>query len=71
LEAARSFEAVFLSKLLEQMRATVGEEGLFGTSAGSDVFAGMFDTSLGNHLAASGRLGLAEMLALQLSERDL
>jgi Rod binding domain-containing protein len=61
-DIARQFEAVFLSMMLKQMRSTGLGEGLFAGDK-SDMLGSMFDQYLGEHLADSGGLGLATMLA--------
>jgi len=58
---ANEFESVFLSMMLKEMRNTLDQKegGLFG-GEGSDSFGGMFDLFMGQHLAASQPLGIAD-----------
>jgi len=59
---ARQFEGLFLSMLVKEMRQpSVGGEGLF-PGDGSDTYGGMFDTFMGQHLAESGGVGMAESI---------
>ena len=60
-KTAGEFEGVFLSLLLKEMRGTLQNGGFFGEE-GSDTFGGMFDLFLGQHLAKSTPLGIADMI---------
>jgi Rod binding domain-containing protein len=62
---ATNFESMFLSLMLKQMRQTLEPGGLFAQDSG-DVFGGLFDLYLGQHLAQSGGLGIGTMLKRQL-----
>jgi flagellar protein FlgJ len=56
------FEAIFLSMMLKELRNTSSSEeggGLFG-GEDSDTFGAMFDTFIGQHLAESNQLGIAD-----------
>lgn len=56
-EAAKGFESVLLTKLLEEMRRTVGESGLLDDET-SRQMEGMFWHYLGEDLGRAGGLGL-------------
>jgi len=62
---ATSFESMFLSQVLKQMRQTLEPGGLFAQDKG-DVFGGLFDLYMGQHLAQAGGLGIGTMLKRQL-----
>ena len=62
---ATNFESLFLSQLLKQMRQTLEPGGLFAEDKG-DVYGGLFDMYLGQHLAQAGGLGIGAMLKRQL-----
>ena len=64
-EIAHQFESIFASILLKEMRQSVGEEGLFGGD-NADVYGGMFDLYLGQHIAKAGNFGVADMVTTQL-----
>ena len=66
-EACEGFEAMFLSMMYKQMRATVPKDGLFGHSNAIDIFEDLRDTELMNAAAKSGGIGLADMMFKQLS----
>ena len=67
-EACEGFEAMFLSMMYKQMRATVPESDLFGKKSNAiKIFEDMRDTELMNQAAKSGGIGLADMMMKQLS----
>lgn len=59
-EAAEGFEGIFMSMLVEEM--------LKGTqvSEGNPVYSGLMTQKLGDELARSGGIGLADILERQL-----
>lgn len=59
----KDFEGVFLSMMIKEMRNTL-DGGFFGEEA-SDTYGGMFDMFIGQHLADSKPLGVADMLLEQ------
>lgn len=66
-EACKGFEAMFLSMMYKEMRATVPENTLFGESNGQKIFMDMRDSELMKNVAESGGLGLADLMYRQLS----
>lgn len=66
-EACKGFEAMFLSMMYKQMRATVPEDKLFGESNGQKMFQDMQDSELMKNVSETGRIGLADMMYRQLS----
>jgi Rod binding domain-containing protein len=65
------FESMFLSQILKEMRETLEPDGLFGEDHG-DVYGGLFDLFLGQHLAQAGGLGLARIVKhhLETTKKD-
>jgi flagellar protein FlgJ len=63
--AAVELEGLFVSLLLEQMRQSVGGEGMFPGDQ-SDIYGGMFDMYLGRQLADNGALGIGQMVSRYL-----
>ncbi|MCR9116208.1 MAG: rod-binding protein [bacterium] len=59
--AAEELEGVFASMLIQTMRKSVGDEGLFAGDS-SDVLGGMFDLHMGRAVSKSGGLGVAQMI---------
>ena len=67
-EACEGFEAMFLSMMYKQMRATVPETELFGKKSNAiKIFEDMRDTELMNSVAKSGGIGIADMMYKQLT----
>jgi peptidoglycan hydrolase FlgJ len=64
-QAADAFEAIFLRQMIGSMRnAGLTEDSFAGSSSGQ--FRDMFDGHIADHMAASGRFGIAEALVAQL-----
>ena len=67
-EACEGFEAMFLSMMYKQMRATVPEGGLSGKKSNAlEIFEDMRDTEMMNAAAKSGGIGIADMMYKQLT----
>lgn len=60
-KVAKDFEGVFTSMMLKEMRKTLEPGSLFGEDS-SDIYGGLFDQFLGQHMADSGGIGLARMI---------
>ena len=60
-EVGQSFESVFLSMILKEMRNTLEGGGFFGEEA-SDTYGGLFDLYIGQAVAEASPLGLGEMV---------
>ena len=61
-QAAEAFEALLLQMMLQKMRQAQLQEGLFGDGAGSQIYEGLFDLHVSQHLAVGSPLGIAEDL---------
>ncbi|MEZ6195519.1 MAG: rod-binding protein [Planctomycetota bacterium] len=61
-KAAHGLESVFTSMMVQTMRESLGEEGLFGGLPGSDIYSGFFDRMMGDALSERGGIGIAEMV---------
>ncbi len=57
VQAAKDFESVLLGKLLDEMKNSIGDWGLEGSSASKQI-NGIFWLYLSRHLADNGGLGL-------------
>jgi peptidoglycan hydrolase FlgJ len=64
-ELASQFESLFLTQLLKEMRQTLETDTMFAGDQ-SDIQGGLFDYFLGNFLAQSGGIGLADFIQKQL-----
>jgi Rod binding domain-containing protein len=66
--AARDFEGMFINLMLREMRPDEEEDGLFGSSIGSEFYREMFDSELSKVMSRAGQMGLAEMIERQVAE---
>ena len=60
-KVGKDFEGVFLSLMLKEMRNTLEEGGFFGEES-SDTYGGMFDMFIGQSMAETKPLGIANLL---------
>jgi len=67
-KACTDFEAVFISKMWEQMRATIPKSGLMH-SPQEDMYRSMFDRDFAEKMAGDGGIGLGDMLYKQLKDK--
>lgn len=70
-KAAEQFEAVLLRELVSVLRRSAPKGGLLGgEGAGASQYLAMFDEAFADHLAASGGIGLADVIARDLGTTD-
>lgn len=67
-KACQNFEAVFITKLWQQMRQSVQKEGYLHSKQ-EDTYLSMFDKDFSEKMADAGGIGLADMIYGQLSEK--
>ena len=60
-KVAKDFESVFATMMLKEMRQTLEPGSLFGEDS-SDIYGGMFDQFLGQHMSESSGIGLSKMI---------
>jgi Rod binding domain-containing protein len=65
-ESCEGFEAIFIQKMWEQMRATIPEGGVL-KGREEKFWQGMYDQELAKTMAGAGGIGLADMMYEQLS----
>jgi len=61
-KASRDFEEIFIRELLKSMRATLQDDGMFGSGAQGEIFSGMMDDAIAAKIAERGNLGLGDVL---------
>jgi len=66
---AQELEAVVVAQLLESMRNSVPEGGLFEKSAADDVFRSMLDGELARVVARKSPFGLADAIVDRMETR--
>lgn len=64
--ASREFESLFVAELLKIANPN-GLGGLFGQSAGSRLYAGMFQETLARQISEGGGIGLADLIYRDLA----
>jgi len=72
-EVARDFESIFMSLILKQLRESLGsgdEGGGLFPSDKSGSLGGLFDMFLGQNLAESQSLGVAQMVTRYLASAE-
>ena len=67
-DAAKGFESIFLSMLLKEMRQTLEPGSLFGKEGG-DIYGGLFDQFMSQHLTQGKGMGIASALMKQLEPK--
>ncbi len=72
-EAATQFESLLIHQMLQAMRDTLPEGGLFGEGIDQEFIFDMYDQALADSIAESGGLGVKDVLLNQMidSETDL
>lgn len=68
-KAVADFEALFINQMLKTMRETVSKDGLFHGGSGEEIYTALLDAELSKGMAASGGIGLGDMLLKDLSAR--
>ena len=61
-KAAEGFEAIFLRKLLNTMRATMSENTMFGPGVSGEIYGDILDSAVADALAGKNILGFAGIL---------
>ena len=69
-DACEGFEAIFLTLLFREMKATAPREGLLSGDVGGEIFDAMWVEELARAGARSSPLGIADMLYGKLSEME-
>ena len=67
-EAAEKFESLLATLLVKEFRKTLGD-GLFGGGAGSDIYAGWFDTHVGEALARDGGFDMEGLIRVGIETK--
>lgn len=69
-EACASFESMFISQLLQQMKKSIPKGGFFGENKGQEMMEGLMDDECAKFMASSGGIGLANLLYQQFKDRN-
>ncbi|MCU0538616.1 MAG: rod-binding protein [Desulfobacterales bacterium] len=68
--ACREMEALFIHRLLAEMRKSVVKSGLIDGGRAEEIYTSLMDAETAKHVSESGGLGLSGMLLEQLSPRS-
>jgi flagellar protein FlgJ len=66
-EACQAFESFFVNMMFKEMRKSIDDSGLTEKSFARSTFEGMLDEEMSNEIAASGGIGISDMLYKSLS----
>lgn len=69
-KAAQDFEAVLLNMVLKAMWKTIPKSDLFEKNSATEIYEGLMHSSLSEEMASNGGLGIAKVLAAQLSREQ-
>ncbi len=69
--ACQNMEALFIHRLLTEMRKSVVKSGLIDGGRAEEIYTSLMDAETATNMAQSGSLGLSRMLFEQLSHRGL
>ncbi len=64
--AAKEFEAVFITQMMSHMFNSVDVDPMFGGGQGEEMFRSMMVEEYGNQLANAGGIGIAEQVTAKL-----
>ena len=68
-EAAQGFEAIFVTKLLNQMNSSsMNEGGFLGQSSSQKTFKGMLFQEIGKEVAKTSSFGIADAIYNQMKD---
>jgi Rod binding domain-containing protein len=69
-KAAQDFEAVLLNMVLKAMWKTIPKSDLFEKNSATEIYEGLMHSSLAEEMASNGGMGIAKVLAQQLSREQ-
>lgn len=69
VRTAQELEAVVITQLMESMRGSVPESGLFEKSAADDIFRSMLDGELARTVAEKSPFGLADAIVARFQDQ--
>ena len=65
----QAFESVMLKKMVQSLRATVQESGLWQGVTGGQMYDHFIEQALSDHLAQSGGIGIAQLFEEEAGSR--
>lgn len=68
--AAKDFEAVFISQMVESMFGESSGESAFGSDESNDIYKGMMAQEYGKIITNSGGIGIADYVKRELLKQQ-
>lgn len=65
-EAAKDFEAMFITEMMKPMFEGIKPDPMFGGGKGEEVFQSMMLTEYGKKIAETGQLGIADQVKQEM-----
>jgi flagellar protein FlgJ len=65
-KAASGFEAIFVRQMLQSMRSTLSNGGMFGSGAMGEIYSDIMDNAISEKIADRGDFGLADIIYKQM-----
>ncbi len=65
-EAAKDFEAMFITEMMKPMFEGIKPDPMFGGGKGEEIFQGMMLTEYGKMVAETGQLGIADQVKAEM-----
>ena len=69
-KACSDFEALFMARMLKQMRQSIPQNGLLGNGPGKEIYQSLMDQELAKKMSQRGGVGLGERLYRQVLQRE-
>ena len=66
-KACNDFESLFVKYMMQQMRETIPQNGLFGESQAQKIYTGMLDDEVAKSVSHGRGLGLARVMYEQMA----
>lgn len=68
-KVSQDFEGIFVNMMFQNMRKSVGKDGILEKSYERELFESMLDEELSKKIASGEGIGIAKMLERQLSKK--
>lgn len=68
-KVSQDFESIFINMMFQNMRKSVGKDGILEKSYERELFESMLDEEMSKEMSKGQGIGLAKMLERQLSKK--
>lgn len=69
-KACADFESIFVNSMVQSMKSAIPKSGLFGETAGFDIYDSMAEQQLAIYLSQGSGLGLGQTIFNQMVRRE-